>query len=62
MPILKVLANINKKRRDICLRHGPTEIFEEVEGGGCASPASNLFDISSQFFVVGKLGLTSVLV
>jgi hypothetical protein len=24
MPVLKVLANINKKRRDICLRHGPT--------------------------------------
>ncbi len=31
---VKVLANINKKRRDICLRHRPTEIFEEVEGGG----------------------------
>jgi hypothetical protein len=36
----------------------------KVEGGGEGVPlsVSNLFDISSQFFVVEKVGLTSVLV
>ena len=35
---------------------------EEVEGGGVPLSLSNLFDISSQFFVVEEVDLTSVLV
>jgi len=39
-------------------------MFLEVEEGGKGVPLSlsNLFDISSQFFVVEKVGLSSVLV